>query len=359
MVGMPNQAQAEEEQERIWLVINNHLYTPTEAESAPMMVEDRVYVPLRLISSALGYEVQWLADSKQVIIGEKPAALPNPAGETIQIIVHGTALEMNQETGQPFITDSGFTMIPLRTVGTALACDVHWEQGVVIVSSQAEKTAVPVTATITTNEPARSGTWDGNSENLSVFGDAIATQAQMEAYLADKEKILRQNAALTGTEFVPYPENIAGLYLELGQKYHIRGDIAFAQALKETGYFQFKGSVQPEQNNYCGLGATGIGLTGKEPLNGVNPQWAQYIAGSHGITFATPALGVEAHLQHLYAYASQDTLPAGCQLVDPRFRYVQRGVSPRWIDLDGHWAIPGEGYGESILNDFWQPILDY
>ena len=44
------------------------------------------------------------------------------------------------------------------------------------------------------------------------------------------------------------------LYIEIGKKYNIRGDLAFAQALKETGYFQFYGSVQDFQNNFCSAG---------------------------------------------------------------------------------------------------------
>lgn len=342
-------------QEEIVLIIDNAIYAVPEDQPAPMIVEERVYVPLRLISSALGYDVQWQAESKQIFIGESTKTANNLRSkeeEEIQIIVDGQILEMNEETGRPFLTESGFTMLPLRVVGNALACDVTWEPGVVIVAPIPQPVPV-ITPAEAQNVLAK------EYYGLSIFGEATATQAQIEAFLADKEKALQQKAAISGTEFHPYPENIARLYLELGKKYNIRGDIALAQALKETGYFQFQGSVQWFQNNYCGLGATGIALTGEEPLNGVDPLKALYLEGMHGITFTSSALGVEAHLQHLYAYACSRELPTGCDLIDPRFIYVQRGVSPRWVDLDGHWAVPGDGYGESILDDYWQPMLQY
>ena len=352
----PASAQAEEApQEEIVLIIDNALYTVPEDQPAPMIVNDRVYVPLRLISTALGYEVQWQPENQRIMIGsaETDATLKAPEGqEDIQIVIDGQLLETNEETGQPFLTESGFTMLPLRVVGDALNCEVTWEPGVVIVSPLPQ--AVPVITTVDDQTAVGQDHY-----GLAIFGEATATKAQMEAFLASKEPALRQKAAASGTEFHPYPDNIAGLYLELGKKYNIRGDIAFAQACKETGYFQFQGSVEWFQNNYCGLGATGIALTGEEPLNGVDPLKALYLEGMHGITFTSPAVGVEAHLQHLYAYACSQDLPAGCAIVDPRFIYVQRGVSPRWIDLNGHWAIPGDGYGESILDDYWKPMLQF
>ena len=67
--------------------------------------------------------------------------------------------------------------------------------------------------------------------------------------------------------------------------------------------------------------------------------------------------GVEAHIQHLYAYATTADLPEGCELVDPRFKYVKRGIAPLWKDLNGRWAVPGDGYGESIIADYWLNAL--
>ncbi|WP_322787581.1 glucosaminidase domain-containing protein [Alteribacillus persepolensis] len=119
-------------------------------------------------------------------------------------------------------------------------------------------------------------------------------------------------------------------YVKYGEQYGIRGDVAFAQAIHETDYFRFTGVVKPEQNNFSGIGATGPG----EP----------------GASFDTPEEGVLAHIQHLYAYSSTDDLPREHALVDPRFDLVERGSAVTWIDLNGKWAVPGDRYGQMILN---------
>lgn len=128
----------------------------------------------------------------------------------------------------------------------------------------------------------------------------------------------------------PQAPELGAFYQTLGGYYGIRGDVAFAQALHETNYFRYTGDVRTEQNNYAGIGATG--------------------GEQRGASFATPEEGVLAHLQHLYAYATTEPLPNQYNLVDPRFHLVQRGSAPAWVDLNGKWAVPGDQYGQSILN---------
>ncbi|HBQ87032.1 MAG TPA: copper amine oxidase, partial [Syntrophomonas sp.] len=147
-------------------------------------------------------------------------------------------------------------------------------------------------------------------------------------------------------------------YIRIGEEYGIRGDIAFFQAVKETNYFQFTGQVTPEQNNYCGLWATGSPLTGQESYNGADPQYVMFEPGLHGASFVSPAAGVEAHIQHLYAYATKSPLPAGKVIIDPRFSLVSRGIAPNWQQLNARWAVPGTTYGQSILFDYWSCALN-
>jgi hypothetical protein len=78
-----------------------------------------------------------------------------------------------------------------------------------------------------------------------------------------------------------------------------------------------------------------------------------FVAGSHGAYFATPAVGVEAQIQHLYAYACKEPLPAGKVIIDPRYTLVTKGIATYWSDLDGRWAVPGVGYGKSIIEDYY------
>lgn len=357
MTGMPATAT-----DNLQLIINNQLYMQTEQQAGPQLLDERVYVPLRLIGESLGYQVRWSEASRQVIIEtaetDAPAADDSgPVAEDapITIFIDGKELETDAATGRPFLSATGQTMIPLRLVGEALHCEVLWQDGVVIVTEIAQPVVepeAPVTAAPQTGEQ--------NYYDLTIQGPSIATAAQLNAYLDRKEDDIRAMMERNYPEqgFTPFPKNIAELYIEIGEKYNIRGDLAFAQALKETGYFQFYGSVQAFQNNFCGLGASGVENTGEEALNGVDPDRVYSIPGLHGLTFATVADGVEAHIQHLYAYTSQQELPDGCELLDPRFGYVKRGVAARWIDLDGRWAIPGNGYGESIIRDYWLPALE-
>ena len=141
-------------------------------------------------------------------------------------------------------------------------------------------------------------------------------------------------------EHNPYPnlavtaEEIVAYYYEEGAREGIRPDVAFAQALKETGFFRYGGDVVPEQNNYCGLGTTGGGVKGE--------------------FFATPQMGVRAHIQHLLAYSS--TRRPLTPIIDPRYDVVRNAYGDRilsnWQDLNGRWAVPGRYYGQEILSMF-------
>jgi flagellum-specific peptidoglycan hydrolase FlgJ len=149
----------------------------------------------------------------------------------------------------------------------------------------------------------------------SILGHTQLSAEKMNAFV----RSINPNAPILGE-----------LYKRFGEYYGIRGDVAFAQAMQETGYFRFTGDVRNEQNNFAGIGATG--------------------GGARGASFSTPEEGVLAHLQHLYAYAATAPLPNSYPLVDPRFHLVNRGSATTWTALNGKWAVPGTTYGQSILN---------
>lgn len=120
-------------------------------------------------------------------------------------------------------------------------------------------------------------------------------------------------------------EELADLFLREGEAEGVRGDIAFAQSLLETGYFRYGGQVLPEQNNYAGIGAVNNSPTG------------------YGAWFDTPELGVRAQIQHLKGYAS--TAPLANECVDPRYDILRQsnllGRRTTWKSLSGSWAYPG------------------
>ena len=116
------------------------------------------------------------------------------------------------------------------------------------------------------------------------------------------------------------------IVLEEANAEGVKAEILFAQAMYETGWLQFGGSVKAEQCNFGGIGA-------------INTSAA-------GVAFDNVRIGLRAQAQHLKAYASFETLNNAC--VDPRFHKVDRGVAPCLEDLDGRWAVPGVGYGKRI-----------
>ena len=161
--------------------------------------------------------------------------------------------------------------------------------------------------------------------DTAIIGTPLASQEQCVNYLLS----VNPHPAISVT-----PHELVSYYYEEGAREGIRPDVAFAQALKETGFFRYGGTVTPDQNNYCGLGTTS--------------------ATVKGAYFATSQLGVRAHIQHLLAYAS--TRRPVQPVVDPRYNLV-RGVYGtstlgHWEDLNGRWAVPGDSYGQSILSMF-------
>ncbi|MBP7249454.1 MAG: tetratricopeptide repeat protein [Selenomonas sp.] len=161
-------------------------------------------------------------------------------------------------------------------------------------------------------------------ESVTILGPAEATQEQMAAFIRRRNP--QPKLACTVEEIVHY------YYAEAGRE-GIRPDVALCQALKETGFFAYGGDVLPAQNNFCGLGTTGGGVRGAK--------------------FATPELGVRAHIQHLLAYASSE--PPVAPIIDPRYDLIVRehpdihGRITRWTGLNGVWAVPGKTYGQDIL----------
>ncbi|WP_321024797.1 N-acetylmuramoyl-L-alanine amidase [Eisenbergiella porci] len=156
-----------------------------------------------------------------------------------------------------------------------------------------------------------------DKDETSILGKSIATAEQLKAYM-----LMRNYQAVSYT-------HLPQLFIEEGDKEGIRGDGAFIQSCKETGFFKFGGDVKPGQHNYAGLGATG---------------------GVPGLSFPDDRTGVRAQIQHLKAYASTEPLVMKC--VDPRYKYVNKGCAPTWEQLSGKWAVPGYS-GYNNFADAW------
>ena len=128
----------------------------------------------------------------------------------------------------------------------------------------------------------------------------------------------------------PTIRDFCSLIVEAAVSEGVRPEVVFAQAMLETGWLQFGGSVKPNQCNFAGLGA-------------VNQQ-------SGGVRFDDVYQGLLAQVQHLKGYATGAALNNTC--VDPRYEVLQSkgflGVAPYLEDLNGRWAVPGDTYGQNI-----------
>jgi putative cell wall-binding protein len=180
------------------------------------------------------------------------------------------------------------------------------------------------------------------SNDALIMGTQAATAVQMAAYSLSINPAPKINCTML---------ELAKMFLEEGAIEGVRGDIAFAQACKETGYFAYGGTALPEWNNYSGLGVTGIRYdpntcTEKVFTNGV-VVIKDTLGNSVGVKFSEPRLGVRAQIQHLKGYAATAALKQA--IVDPRYYLVSKGIAPHWVDLNGKWAVPGTTYGQDIL----------
>ena len=130
-------------------------------------------------------------------------------------------------------------------------------------------------------------------------------------------------------------EEFCQIYYEEAQSENIRVEVAFAQAMHETGWLQFKGQVKIGQFNFAGLGATDGGALGAD--------FSKY--GTEGVR-----MGIRAQIQHLKAYASdtitEKTLANFC--VDERFKYVTKGCA-KYVEWLGQKENPqGLGWATSV-----------
>ena len=167
---------------------------------------------------------------------------------------------------------------------------------------------------------------EDTSGYTKIASSPVATAEQMIAYVKAKNPNVAQSVI-----------NMIPLYLSEGKTEGIAGDIAFAQSCVETGNFAFPQTtckVTIDQNNFAMMGVT--------------------TAESKGESFESPQIGIRAQVQHLKAYANSDALVGEC--VDPRFKYVVRGVAPyvEWLGMkenpQGRGWASSAGYGKKILD---------
>ncbi len=165
------------------------------------------------------------------------------------------------------------------------------------------------------------GQFDTVTNGTGVIGYIDITADDLVRIFEDRDSIKVEKA-----------RRIAPLYIQYGELFNIRIDIAWAQMIHETGFLEYTGDVAPEQNNFVGIGATGGGVPGN--------------------SFATEELGVIAQYSHLAWYYHPDHINEYCSnQYDPRhfgdthYRYTG---DTSLGHLNGRWA-PGSTYTNKII----------
>lgn len=170
--------------------------------------------------------------------------------------------------------------------------------------------------------------WDAANRTVSLRSNLVVCSGQFDRVMSNGntsevqlQLFLRNN---NENALVKFPD-IPKLYREEAATEGVNYDVAFCQMCVETGFLRFGGDIRPEQNNFAGLGAIG--------------------GGSETASFESARIGVRAHIQHLKAYASLE--PLVNEIVDPRFRFVTRGIAPLIDQLSGRWSADLD-YGAKI-----------
>jgi LAS superfamily LD-carboxypeptidase LdcB len=115
-------------------------------------------------------------------------------------------------------------------------------------------------------------------------------------------------------------DDLIALYISEGEAEGARGDLAFTQAVHETGYFTNRDTGG---NNYAGI--------------------AHHDDADAGQAYPDPPTGVRAHIQLLKKYAAANTTP----LAHPDVAPDADARATTWSQLTGTWAT---------APDYWQRI---
>ena len=140
------------------------------------------------------------------------------------------------------------------------------------------------------------------SGKVSVFGPSLCPAEKMQRYAQ------RRN---------PEAPRAAEIYVELGSKYGIRGDVAFCQAMLDTKVWREAPAGAPS------LAAR---IWGYEPSAWREPELEAF---------------AERHFQHLFEAAKgKEKIPF------------------YWEDLNNRWTLPGNRYGQDILA-IWRSMMNW
>ena len=178
-------------------------------------------------------------------------------------------------------------------------------------------------------------------KGTSIMGTSSTSVEQMVKYY---NAHATYPAFYAGTD-APTIAAFCQIYMEECAAEGVKAEVAFCQAMNETGFLKFGGQVSITQYNFAGMGATDDGAA--------------------GASFPNVRTGVRAQVQHLKGYASTNALNNAC--VDPRFAYLSksRGCAPivEWLGINENPAKKGwatsVNYGYNLRNLYMNKLAQY
>lgn len=185
------------------------------------------------------------------------------------------------------------------------------------------------------------------SAGVPVMGQSRLTADQLVAYYQKRSGLAYRASGAT-------LQQLAQMFVTEGNRYNVRGDIAFAQSIVETAWFNFpdNGMVRTYNNNFAGIGACDT--------------------CGNGFQFSSALSGVRAQLQLLRNYA--DSTSTTATIPDPPVpelwgsnpttaaynfdHYFAKGDAPLWNDMgNGNWAT-APNYATVVLSVYNQMLTD-
>jgi hypothetical protein len=185
------------------------------------------------------------------------------------------------------------------------------------------------------------------SAGVPIMGQARLTADQLVAFYQAKDPSTLPYRATGAT----LPQ-LAQMFIDEGNRYNVRGDIAFAQSIVETAWFNFPdyGMVRTNNNNFAGIGACDT--------------------CGNGFQFSSALSGVRAQLQLLRNYA--DINSRVTNIPDPPIpelwgsnpttaaynfdHYFAKGDAPLWNNMgNGNWATAPD-YATVVLKVYNQML---
>lgn len=128
---------------------------------------------------------------------------------------------------------------------------------------------------------------------------------------------------------------IVAAYWKWGEIYGVDPALAIAQSAKETGFWSYGGDVKATQWNFAGIGATG---------------------GVSGVTYPSIDAGVRAHMLRMRMYAVYDAGIYDASVLGRALPSSHWGKYPTIEQFNGVWAVPGVGYGQSVVENYLVPL---